>query len=854
MTFEIWIETGSAEELGRARELGIASAFVVPSASSVPARPGERIVVDLSDADLEARPGSVARRAGRDPVVLPASRAGFQVGAVLRARGREVAAYRVRTHVEAVIAAAAGARTVIGDISCMPAGSASGRPAAPALLVDCPDAPTARAAIERGADGVVAPRHVLTELLSEPASTGAGGFGRLATSHASTDTSGPTIGSALAAVVAHRADAPAIVHHESGDRLRWSEVDAAVRELAGGLLALGVGKGDRVTLWAWNRIEWPLVQLATGLIGAVLVTANPELSADELGYVVEHSGSVALIAAPSDQGMRTTLEQVVSAAPAHLREVIVVAGGRPARPPAGPRWSALSRLRLLGRHLEPVQLSSAVAETGPDDVVNVQYTSGTTGRPKGVTLTHRSMLDNARAVAADLGLGPDDRLCLPVPFHHCFGCVLGTLATLTTGATLVVPGDRFSPRRTLDAVDRERCTVIYGVPTMFAGMLAQPLQERNLSTLRTGICSGAPVPPALMADIRDRMHVPAMTIVYGLTEASPVVTSSPHNAPEKVRFTTVGRPLPGYEARAVDPATGRAVGTGATGELQVRGGMLMAGYLDNPRATAAAIDADGWLHTGDLASQDSDGNWRIVGRLKDVIIRGGENIYPARIEAVLASHPAVAHAAVIGVPDDYYGELARAFVQPHTGGRVDVDELRQLCTDRLAPFEVPAELVVVDSLPLTASGKLRHAALREQLGLTGSGSPDMPTAGGRSNTPPPLPLLAAPLSNEGARGSGEDAPTDHAGGGPRPGWRRRPEPRWIWRRQQAGSTGPAAAQAPRPAVRADPRMVLTRAWSAPAPWSAPPSQPAGRWAPRPRPSRATVRRSVRTANTSGRTT
>ncbi len=541
-----------------------------------------------------------------------------------------------------------------------------------------------------------------------------------------------TVGS----VLEHRAnvdpDQDALVFPALERRWSWRELHRDVNRVAASLIALGVETGEHVGIWSMNVPEWVLTQLAVGRIGAVLVNVNPAYRQSELkdallladvrtlvvGTPFKGSNFVAMVEALCPEVATATSREWSAGRFPFLKRLITL-GDRP-----GPGWWSWSELehqsdRALG---EVADRASAVSA---GDVHNIQFTSGTTGLPKGAMLTHRNVLMNAYYSGERLRYSSSDRVCVPVPFYHCFGCVLGTLVCLGYGAAIVAPAPAFEAGATLTAIARERCTSVYGVPAMFVAQLEHPDFARfDLKSLRTGLMSGAPCPLPLMEKVTTLMGIPEICIGYGQTEASPIITLTSVDDPIEVRVGTVGHPLEGLEVKLVDPATGGEVdgGSGQPGELCARGHCVMAGYYNNPEATARAIDANGWLHTGDLARRRDDGNYRIVGRSKELIIRGGENIYPPEVEEFLHRHPCVAEVAVAGLPDVKYGEVVGAWVVPKSGESVTADELRLYCEGQIAHFKVPCYILVVDSLPRTVTGKIRKHVLQEraigELGLT----------------------------------------------------------------------------------------------------------------------------------------
>ncbi len=485
----------------------------------------------------------------------------------------------------------------------------------------------------------------------------------------------------------------------TGTRWTYAELDERADLVARALTGTGAGKGDRVGIWAPNRPEWVLVQYAAARIGAILVNVNPSYRTRELAYVLKQSGVSVLVAAEAFRSAdyRAMIREVRPDCPA-LSTVVFLDSG----------WDDLLD-RAAGVALPGVGLS-------PDDPINIQYTSGTTGFPKGATLSHHNILNNACFVAGRQGWTADDRVCVPVPFYHCFGNVLGTLAAMTHGACVVIPAPAFDPRATLAAVERERCTALYGVPTMFIAELAEPeFASFDLSSLRTGVMAGSPCPVEVMKRVVADMGVTEVTICYGMTETSPVATQSRREDDLHRRVTTVGTPLPHVEVKIIDPVDGLTVARGEPGELCTRGYSVMLGYWEMPAQTAEVIDAARWMHTGDLAVMDAAGYVTIVGRIKDVVIRGGENVYPSEVEEFLHTHPGIVDVQVIGVPDERYGEQVMAWIVPRPGAEVPTaTTLREFCAGRLASYKIPRYVKVVDAFPLTVTGKVRKNAMREQ--------------------------------------------------------------------------------------------------------------------------------------------
>ncbi|WP_455352161.1 AMP-binding protein [Streptomyces sp. SYSU K217416] len=521
----------------------------------------------------------------------------------------------------------------------------------------------------------------------------------------STPLLGDTIGRNLDRAIAAYPDRDALVDLPAGKRWTYAQFGAAVDRLARALLATGVEKGDRVGIWAVNCAEWVLVQYATARIGAIMVNINPAYRAHELEYVLKQAGITVLFASQSHKtsDYRALVGEVRPRCP-ELRAVHYIGDSS---------WDA-----LLGAAdgVTPERLAAREAELSCDDPVNIQYTSGTTGFPKGATLSHHNILNNGYFVGEMIGYTEQDRVCLPVPFYHCFGMVMGNLAATSHGACMVIPAPSFDPVATLRAVQLERCTSLYGVPTMFIAELNLPdFAEYDLSTLRTGIMAGSPCPVEVMKRVVAEMHMAEVSICYGMTETSPVSTQTRRDDDLERRTGTVGRVLPHVEVKITDPATGATLPRGEAGELCTRGYSVMLGYWDEPEKTAEAVDAGRWMHTGDLAVMRDDGYVQIVGRIKDMIIRGGENVYPREIEEFLYGHPKIADVQVVGVPDERYGEEILACVIPRDpADPPTLGELTEFCTGRLAHYKIPRDLRVLESFPMTVSGKVRKIELRER--------------------------------------------------------------------------------------------------------------------------------------------
>ena len=521
---------------------------------------------------------------------------------------------------------------------------------------------------------------------------------------------GETLGDNLRRVVERHGEREALVVRSQGYRATYRQLWDATTEIALGLLALGVQQGDRVGIWSPNRFEWVVVQYATARVGAILVNINPAYKTSELEYALRQSGVSVLLLAKGfrKDDYRAMLDEVRPRLPA-LRLALVIDDDWP-------------RLVASGARASEAALHDRERALQFDDPINIQYTSGTTGFPKGATLSHHNILNNGYFVGEALRYTEADRVCIPVPFYHCFGMVMGNLACTTHGACMVIPGEAYEPRLVLEAVAAERCTSLYGVPTMFIGELDHPsFAEHDLSTLRTGIMAGSPCPVEVMRRVQERMHMREVTICYGMTETSPVSTQTAPGDPVEKRVSTVGRVHPHVEVKIVDPATGAVTPRGAPGELCTRGYSVMLGYWGDEAATRAAIDAAGWMHTGDLATMDEDGYVNIVGRIKDMIIRGGENVYPREVEEFLHLHPAVSEAQVIGVPSARYGEEVMAWVRPRPGATLTEAELTAHCTGKIATFKIPRYWKLVDEFPMTVTGKVQKFRMREiavqELGL-----------------------------------------------------------------------------------------------------------------------------------------
>ena len=532
-----------------------------------------------------------------------------------------------------------------------------------------------------------------------------------------------TIPEFLAATAARHGDREAAVFSAANERWTWDQLRRRADRLAAGLLGLGLYKGDRIGIWAPNRPEWLITQFATARIGLVLVNINPAYRRHELEYALNKVGAKALVTARQFKSsdyigmLRDLAPELDGATPGRLRArrlpdlcSVIQLGDDPI-----PGTWTFAEVMDRGGGGNRARLDAISRTLRPNDAINIQFTSGTTGAPKGATLTHRNIVNNGRMCAAAMDLGPDDRLAIPVPFYHCFGMVLGNLAAVSAGATMVFPGEAFDPLDTLEALAGERCTAVHGVPTMFAAMVDHPrFAEFDLRSLRTGIMGGSPCPIALMKRVVTEMHVAQITIAYGMTETSPVSFQSDTHDTLDRRVATVGRIHPHVEVKVVDEA-GRTVPVGETGELLTRGYSVMRGYWNDPERTAEAIDAEGWMHTGDLATIDAQGCCNIVGRVKDMLIRGGENVYPREIEEFLLTHPQVQSAQVFGVPDARYGEEVCAWIVPRPGAAPGEDDIREFCRGQIAHYKVPRHVRVVSDLPMTVTGKPQKFIMRDRM-------------------------------------------------------------------------------------------------------------------------------------------
>ncbi len=550
---------------------------------------------------------------------------------------------------------------------------------------------------------------------------------RLSYAHCGSETQllGETIGQCLDRVAETYPDSDAVVSIPRGLRFTWREFNGVVDRAAKAFLKLGIQRGDRVAIWSINNYEWVVAQFATAKIGAVLVNVNPAYRTHELEYVLKESRANTLLLIEAfkssnylDMFYEVCPEAEESEAGAidswrypHLRSVIFI--GREQH------RGMLTRRTFaeLGDEMPDEALAARRADLDIDDIINIQYTSGTTGFPKGVTLTHSNLLNNAAHVGDIMGLTEKDRVCVPVPFYHCFGMVISNLAAMTHGSAIVIPSPAFDPAATLRAVQDERCTVLHGVPTMFIAELDHPeFSSFDLSTLRTGIMAGAPCPIELMRRVVDEMNMKEVLIGYGQTEASPLATCTRPDDPLERRVSTVGRVMPHQEIKIVDPATGRTAPRGEQGEICFRGYHVMAGYDNNPGATLEAIDKQGWLHSGDLGAMDDEGYVKITGRIKEMVIRGGENLYPREIEEFLYTLDCVADVHVVGVPDEKFGEELLACVRlhdEHKGSEPTPEQFRDMCEGKIAHFKIPRYWMVVDEFPMTVTGKVQKFKIRK---------------------------------------------------------------------------------------------------------------------------------------------
>ena len=543
-----------------------------------------------------------------------------------------------------------------------------------------------------------------------------------------------TLGDFFAAMAARQPGREALVSRHQGLRYTYAELHAAVRRLAGALLGLGLAPGDRVGIWSHNNAEWVLMQFATAQVGLVLVNINPAYRTAEVEYALNKVGCKALVTMARFKTsdylamLRELAPELAAAAPGALqaarlpalRTVVWIDEG-PGQGADEPGLLRFSELMARG-DAEDARIDAVAATLKNTDPINIQFTSGTTGFPKGATLTHRNILNNGFFIGECMELTPEDRLCIPVPLYHCFGMVLGNLACITHGSAIVYPADGFDPLKVLETVQAERCTGLHGVPTMFIAELDHPrFAEFDLSTLRTGIMAGSPCPIEVMKRVVRDMHQEQITIAYGMTETSPVSCQSSTATPLDKRVSTVGTVQPHLEVKIIHPDTGAVVPRGSSGELCTRGYSVMHGYWGDEAKTREAIDAEGWMHTGDLATMDDEGYVNIVGRIKDLVIRGGENIYPREIEEFLYRHPKVQDVQVVGLPDKKYGEELCAWIIPKPGTEPTEDGIRAFCQGRIAHYKVPRHIRFVAEFPMTVTGKIQkfkiREAMKEQLGL-----------------------------------------------------------------------------------------------------------------------------------------
>ncbi|MFD2752473.1 AMP-binding protein [Comamonas terrae] len=537
-----------------------------------------------------------------------------------------------------------------------------------------------------------------------------------------------TIGDFFADMAARQPGRDALVSRHQGLRYTYAQLHAAARQLASALLGLGLEKGDRVGIWSHNNAEWVLMQLATAQVGLILVNINPAYRTSEVEYALNKVGCKALVTMPrfktSDYlGMlRELAPELAQCAPGRLQAArlpalrnVVWIDAIQDQGEEQPGMLRFSQLMAQGTPAD-ARIDAIAATLRNTDPINIQFTSGTTGFPKGATLTHRNILNNGFFIGECMRLTPADRLCIPVPLYHCFGMVLGNLACFTHGSAIVYPNDGFDPVTVLETVQAEKCTGLHGVPTMFIAELDHPrFAEFDLSTLRTGIMAGSPCPIEVMKRVVRDMHLSEITIAYGMTETSPVSCQSEADTPLERRVSTVGRVQPHLEVKIVDPATGETVAPGVSGELCTRGYSVMHGYWDDEAKTREAIDAEHWMHTGDLATMDAEGYVNIVGRIKDMVIRGGENIYPREIEEFLYRHPKVQDVQVVGVPDVRYGEELCAWIIAKPGQNLSEDEVRDFCKGQIAHYKVPRYIRFVQAFPMTVTGKIQKFKIRDEM-------------------------------------------------------------------------------------------------------------------------------------------
>jgi fatty-acyl-CoA synthase len=534
---------------------------------------------------------------------------------------------------------------------------------------------------------------------------------------------GETIGVSFDRTVATWGNRPGLIVRQQDIRWNYRELGEKVDAFAAGLVALGLQPGDRIGIWSPNNAEWVVTQFATAKAGLILVNINPAYRLAELEYALNKVGCRALITATSFKtsdyvGMLTNLApELPTAQPGRLNaaklprlEMAIQIGPAPS-----PGFIAFDRIYAMGAASHRAQVAALAPTLQFDEPINIQFTSGTTGAPKGATLTHHNILNNGFFIGEAMKLTPHDKLCIPVPLYHCFGMVLGNLACTTHGTAMVYPGEGFDPLATLQTVAEERCTGLHGVPTMFIAQLEHPEFARfDLSSLRTGIMAGAPCPIEVMRRCMAQMHLSEITIAYGMTETSPVSTQTTTDDPVARRTSTVGRVHPHVEVKIID-AEGRIVSSGVSGELCTRGYSVMRGYWDDPERTEQAIDAARWMHTGDLATMDEEGYVNIVGRIKDMVIRGGENIYPREVEEFLYRHPKIQDVQVFGIPDPRFGEELCAWIKVRAGETLTADEVREFCRDQIAHYKVPRHIRFVDEFPMTVTGKMQKFIMRERM-------------------------------------------------------------------------------------------------------------------------------------------
>lgn len=533
---------------------------------------------------------------------------------------------------------------------------------------------------------------------------------------------GKTLGDMFDEIAEQYPDNDAIVSLHEGVRYTYRELQKEVNKTAKGLLSLGLKKGDRVAIWATNNSQWTITQFATAKVGIILVNINPAYRTHELEFVLRQSETQAILLIDrfktSDyvsmfyevcpEAKTSSPGQINSENLSFLKTAIMIRGERQ---PGMYTWDEVMK---LGEEMPDGVLCGLQCQLDFDDPINIQYTSGTTGFPKGVVLTHHNLLNNGYFIGECMKFTEKDRLCIPVPFYHCFGMVLSNLASMTHGATMVLPAEYFDPISTLTAIEKERCTAVHGVPTMFIAELEHPdFSKFNLKTLRTGIMAGSPCPTEYMRRVSTLMNMSEIVITYGQTEASPGLTMSSTHDPLERRVSTVGQPMPHTELKIVDPKTGKMVPRGQPGEICARGYMIMRGYYNSPDATKMAVDEEGWLHTGDLGTLDDEDYCKITGRLKDMVIRGGENIYPREVEEFLYEHPQISDVQVIGVPDQKYGEELMAWIKVKNGDKVTPEEIQEFCKGKIAHYKIPRYFKFVDEFPMTVTGKIQKYKMRE---------------------------------------------------------------------------------------------------------------------------------------------